>query len=594
MYYLISRVIKEQPLRFTLSVLALAVAGLLEGVGIAALVPMLQIVGQGNPSASTVGTAGKLIIEVLDTLHLSFTLGTVLAFTLISILASQAAVLVQQKLLAGSSARLEATLRKRLYGSALEAGWPYFVRTKSSDLMSALLTDTARAGLAYVVLVTMIGTLIMVCVYLVLALFLSWQMTLAVLITSSAVLFLLRQRTRQGTKYGQAISVTDAEIHGQTQESLVAAKLVKASAAERGTIERFNALNNIRQRIQYKNAMNQGWLQALYGAASITTVFVGIYLAVTFFGMTISKLTVFLFVFYRLSPRVSNLQSNQSQVLSLIPSLRRVDESTRIASSMREASGTQRLSQLQEAIGLEAVSFAYVDNPVLHDLSLQIPCGSTTAIVGPSGSGKTTVMDLILGLLVPQSGDVTIDGVPLTAVRLADWRRQIGYVEQDSSFFHASVAENIGWGLDNVCLDDIKDAARLAHADEFIDELADGYGTIIGDRGVRLSGGQRQRLALARALVRKPAVLVLDEATSALDAKSEERVQRAVDDLAGRMTILTVTHRLATVKKASLIHVLENGSLVESGTWAELLARRGRFYELAEIQDLATHRAGPA
>jgi ABC-type multidrug transport system fused ATPase/permease subunit len=303
--------------------------------------------------------------------------------------------------------------------------------------------------------------------------------------------------------------------------------------------------------------------------------------------MSIATLTVFLFAYYRLSPRLSNLQANQSLVLSLVPSLRRVDEYTESATAHRERSGDTSLGQFSNAIELRDVSFSYdATHPVLHHVDLAIPCGESTAIVGPSGAGKTTVMDLIMGLLLPDSGDILVDGTALRDMRLSDWRSQIGYVPQDASFFHATVAENIAWGLADVSRDDVVGAAELADADEFIRCFPEGYDTIIGDRGMRMSGGQRQRLALARAIVRKPSILVLDEATSALDAESEEKVQRAVDRLSGSLTVLIVTHRLATVTGCSTIYVLIGGRLVESGSWDELLAKKGPFAGLVEMQAL--------
>jgi ATP-binding cassette subfamily C protein len=336
--------------------------------------------------------------------------------------------------------------------------------------------------------------------------------------------------------------------------------------------------------------MNQAWLKTIYESASIATVFVGIYVAATFFGMTFATLTVFLFAFYRLSPRISGLQASQSLLLSFVPGIKRVEDYTDIAAAFHEASGSMPLDRFSDAITLEDVSFSYGPTPAaLHHISLTIPHGRSTAIVGPSGAGKTTIMDLVMGLLTPESGEIRVDGTPLRDVRLSDWRRQIGYVPQDASFFHATVADNIAWGLDGASRDDVVAAAKLADADEFIRTFPDGYDTIVGDRGMRMSGGQRQRLALARAIVRKPSILVLDEATSALDAESEEKIKRAVDRLTGSVTVLTVTHRLATVRGCSLIHVLENGRLVESGTWDELAARGGQFARLVELQNLEPH-----
>jgi ATP-binding cassette subfamily C protein len=585
--YLVSRIWKDQPLRFFLSVFTLTIAGLLEGVGVAAIVPMLQVAQSGGSADASTGTIGRAIVALLGAFHLPLNLATALAVVLAAILASEAAVLVQQKLLAGSSELFQAELRKRLFAAVTDASWPYFVRTKTADLISALISATDRAGAAYVTLVQILGAVIMVAVYVCLTLVLSWQMTLAVIVTSTAVMLLLRSRANRGTKYGQDVTKVDAEIQSETQENLSAAKLVKASSSEAAVQRRFDSLTGERQRVRYRNVMNQAWLKTLYETASIITIFVGIYVAITSFGMTVATLTVFLFAYYRLSPRISTLQANQSLLLSLVPALKRVDEYTADAAAHPEVSGARSLEPLSDAIRFESVSFGYgSDHPVLRDVTLAIPAGGSTAIVGASGAGKTTAIDLIMGLLLPASGDVCIDGASLRDVSLSDWRRQIGYVPQDASFFHATVADNIAWSLEGASRDDIVTAATLADADEFIRQFPQGYDTVIGDRGMRMSGGQRQRLGLARALVRKPSILILDEATSALDAESEEKVQAAVERLTGSLTVLIVTHRLATVRGCGLIHVLEGGRLIESGSWDELLVNKGKFAELVALQTL--------
>jgi len=271
-----------------------------------------------------------------------------------------------------------------------------------------------------------------------------------------------------------------------------------------------------------------------------------------------------------------------------VPALRIVDEMTAEARAAKEETGTQTAPLLKHGVSLDHVSFQYrEDATVLKDVSLAIPKGSTVAIVGPSGSGKTTIVDLLLAVIAPTGGSVDVDGESLTEIDLCGWRRQIGYVAQDSSFFYDTVRRNIAFGCSDATDERIEEAAKLAYADGFIAELPEGYDTIIGDRGVRLSGGQRQRLALARAIVRQPEILILDEATSALDSESEQKIQIAVDQLAQHMTVVIVTHRFSTVRNADVIHFLEHGCLVESGSWDELLAKGGRFAEMQDKQSLA-------
>ena len=584
--YLIKRIWTEQPLRFSVSVLSLAVAGLLEGFALAAVVPLLQLVQGGQPMATS-GRLGAAVGSALAALGIPFNLTTSLVLILALFLASQLVILAQAKLLAGSVARFEATLRMRLYKAITEADWPFFVAHKGSDLTTALMHHAVHAAQAYRMIVMTLGTLIMISVYLVLALLLSVPMTLIVGISGVAILFLLRGRVARGSLYGKQNTEMAFEMWSEAGEHITAAKTVKAYSVEQQTISRFDEMTSRFSGILYKDQMNQGWLKFYYDVTSMTSIYVGIYVAVTYFGMSIAFLVVFLLVFYRISPRISALQSLQTQVLVLVPAMQVVDKVTAEAEAAKEVSGAEAVPPLSTSVIFEDVSYRYSEGaPVLEGVSLAIPKGATVAVVGPSGSGKTTIVDLLLGVIVPSAGVVRVDDTPLTDLELPAWRNHIGYVAQDSMFFHDTVKQNIRFGSRDATDEQIAEAAKLAFADEFINALPEGYDTIIGDRGVRLSGGQRQRLALARAIVRRPEILILDEATSALDAESEQRIQVAVDQLAQHMTVVIVTHRYATVRNADVIHFLEHGRIVESGSWEELLARAGRFAEMQDKQSL--------
>jgi ATP-binding cassette subfamily C protein len=224
---------------------------------------------------------------------------------------------------------------------------------------------------------------------------------------------------------------------------------------------------------------------------------------------------------------------------------------------------------------------------VLDGVSLTIPAGRTSAIVGPSGGGKTTIADLIIGLLTPDEGRVVVDGVPLGPERMRSWRAQIGYVVQDSFLFHDSIRANMLWADPDATDAEIWTALEQAAAADFVSALPDGLDAIVGDRGARLSGGERQRLTLARALLRKPALLVLDEATSAIDSENERKIQAAVEALHGVTTILVITHRLATIQGADNVFVIEGGRVVETGPWSALVGDvRGRLRALREAQSI--------
>jgi ATP-binding cassette subfamily C protein len=251
---------------------------------------------------------------------------------------------------------------------------------------------------------------------------------------------------------------------------------------------------------------------------------------------------------------------------------------------------TSETVELGDGIQFEGVSFSYGGEgsvAAVRELDLTLEAGKTTAIAGPSGAGKSTIADLVMGLILPHQGRVVVDGKPLSAELLKSWRDQIGYVAQDTFLFNDTVRANLLWARPEASEEEIWQTLKLAAAEGFVSELPDGLETILGDRGVRLSGGERQRLALARALLREPSLLILDEATSALDSENERRIQKAIESLHGGMTIVVITHRLSTVRGADVIHMLEGGRLVESGDWQTLLAREsGRFAALARAQEV--------
>ena len=234
------------------------------------------------------------------------------------------------------------------------------------------------------------------------------------------------------------------------------------------------------------------------------------------------------------------------------------------------------------------VTFAYREGqPALRDVSFTVPKGSVLALVGPSGAGKSTVVDLLSRFFDVSSGTIRIDGHDIRDVKVGDLRRLLGIVSQETVLFHDTVRANVAYGRPDATLGQIEAAARAAHAHDFIEQMPDGYDTVVGERGVELSGGQRQRIAIARALLRDPPILILDEATSALDTESERLIQDAIEALLEGRTVIVVAHRLSTVQRADQILVMEEGRVVERGDHSVLLAQSGRYKRLHELQFMA-------
>jgi ATP-binding cassette subfamily B protein/subfamily B ATP-binding cassette protein MsbA len=300
----------------------------------------------------------------------------------------------------------------------------------------------------------------------------------------------------------------------------------------------------------------------------------------------IPGLFVFVLVFYRLKPQIQVFSDVRVKLARILPRLEVVEEFISKEGTEYEDVGGKPFHGFKKQLCFKNVSFQYSggEENALNNISFSLSRGETVALVGPSGAGKSTIADLFLGLYKPTKGSIEVDGRNLHSLNIRDWREHIGVVDQQVFLLNASVKDNVSFARPGATFDDIERATRAAHAHEFVEKLKDGYDTIIGEKGYILSGGQQQRLALARALLRNPDILVLDEATSALDTVSERLVQKALEEMHSYRTILVIAHRLSTVVNADQIVVLENGQIVEFGTKDELLKRPGKFAQLWSLQ----------
>jgi ABC-type multidrug transport system fused ATPase/permease subunit len=259
------------------------------------------------------------------------------------------------------------------------------------------------------------------------------------------------------------------------------------------------------------------------------------------------------------------------------------------AKKLEKRTGSRTFTGFDDSIMIEEVSYSYdVANTILDNVNVTIPKGKMIAFVGESGAGKTTLIDAIIGFNEPISGQIKIDGIPLQDFDIDSYRKKIGYVPQENILFNMSIMDNLLWANEDSTNEDIKKVCKLANADEFIEKFPERYNTVVGDRGVRLSGGQMQRIALARAMIRRPDLLILDEATSALDTKSERIIQKAIEKIASETTLVVIAHRLSTIANADYVYVLENGCIVEKGPYDDLIMKKGLFYNMVESQKFST------
>jgi ATP-binding cassette, subfamily C, bacterial len=580
--------------RLVTSAALMVVAGALEAAGVVALVLLIGTLGvdlTSGGSAFLTGVSQRLLARSGLTPSL---LPAVLAYAVVTVL--QAIVLRAQTVLnLDIEYRFIAFLRSRLYDAVAHARWLFIAQNRGTDFSHALTTELDRAGLATYQLLWSASSIFVMAAQVLLALQVSAPLTLLVFGAGGLLTAALAPRLREARQAGEAITRATSDAHALAIEHLAGMKTVKTQAAERASTSAFSRLANAVALRALDAVRLQADLRAMFEIGAVAILATLLVVAVKVFAVPAAALFLLLFLFARLMPRVSAVQQGLHQYTTALTAITHVEQLQTRAEAAREATipvaaGSPATAPImQTAVRLERVTFAYVNgaSPAVRAVTMSIPVRQTTALVGPSGCGKTTVADLVTGLLSPTSGRVIIDGAELNTENAARWRSRIGYVAQDAFFFHDTVRANLQWAVPDATDAEFETAIRAAAAD-FIYAFPEGPETLIGDRGTRLSGGERQRLALARALLRRPDLLILDEATSALDPANERKVLDAIDGLRGSMTIVLITHRLWTLQHVDTIHVMEDGRLVESGPWVTLRAAAGsRFSTLCQAGDVA-------
>jgi len=497
---------------------------------------------------------------------------------------------LQSYIMADVGQKVIRDVRNLVYQKLQILSLDYFTQKRSGELVSRITNDVRliENAVSYA-LTDLVYQSFQVISFTLLTFFINWKLaliSLAVLPGVSIPMVVVGRVLRKLSKKSQEKM---ADINSLLVETFSGVRIVRAFCAEQKEISKFKKQNQD----YYKIAMKSVKRMLFLGAA---TELIGVAMAlfIIFYGgrqviegqFSFGAFTLFMAALLSLIRPFKKLSQVNSILQQAVAASIRVYEVSEASITIREKTGAAKLAVFQNNVKFENIWFSYEAQEILRGINLEVSKGQILAIVGPSGVGKTTLIDLIPRFYDPQRGRILIDGIDIKEVTFESLRRQIGIVTQETILFNDTIKANIAYGRINASQKEIEEAAKAAYADDFIKRLGLGYETIIGDRGIKLSGGERQRIAIARALLKNPPILILDEATSQLDSESERIVQEALNRLIRGRTVFIIAHRLSTVKSAHQIVVLEKGMIVEKGTHADLLGKGSYYKRLYEMQEL--------
>ncbi len=563
---------------------------LFNGISTALIVPViLQIVGQAVDLTNAPSII-KAIMSPFDRVPEPYRIVVMAGAIILTILLKNIASYVSTLTSSNLKRKLTSDLQKLSIKLLLDVDINYYTKMKLGDLMNRFNGDIPRTATSINNAVKLIIVLITILVFLGFLISISWELTICSTILLALVTLSNQYAVSRSKDCGKLLTESSKILTNTMIETLSGIRLVKATANEARTYQKINKLIDNRETSDFQSQLYSETITPISEVTGIIALILIVFLGRILFADRIASLSTllltYLLVLLRLLPFISQLNNLRSSFANNVASLDVVLDFFRKDNKPFMVNGKVTYTKLQQGIHFNRISFAYGNNEklVLKDIDLHLPRGKTLALVGGSGAGKSTLVDLFPRFYDPVAGCITLDQVDLREFDVKSLRKAMGIVSQDTFLFNDSVRNNIAYGRPDATDEEVITAAKQANAYEFIIKLPQGFETCIGDRGVMLSGGQKQRLAIARALLQDPEILILDEATSALDTVSERLVQSAIDNLSRNRTTLVIAHRLSTVQNAHQIAVMEQGSVVELGTHEELLRKGGYYSRLYSMQ----------
>lgn len=582
----IKNLFKKYPKLLISNIILVVIVGVIEACSLFTVGPLIDFLV--HPDMKEVSSLTKRVMSAMDFIGLPVNLGIYLwIFAAFILLGSLFRILGRYSILKTKYAVLR-DLMIGTFDDFFNARWYFFSSGKQGTLLNTFMREITVVGDAFGAIAYFFAGILQLICYLTVPFYISWQVTLISLgmVALLSLPFMLLGKISY--RLGKLNTVTANKVGSVIQENITLSKVVLGFGNQYKSIKSFASSFDAHCKVTLKSQTISLAIPILYRPIGIFVLVIALLLA-KLFGVTVSEMAVLLLALLQSILYVGDLTSRKNALDSFFPSYEQVNNLRRRAKQLKQKTGDKVFTGFKKEIIAEKVSFAYPgQKPVLIDMNIKIPKGKMIAIVGESGVGKSTFIDIIMGFNEPISGRIAFDGVDLKEFDINSYRRRIGYVPQDSVLFNMTISDNLRWAKEDATDEEIRQACHLANSEEFIEGFLEKYDTLVGDRGVRLSGGQCQRIALARAILRKPMLLILDEATSALDTHSERLIQRAIENIAKETTVIVIAHRLSTIVNADYVYVFKNGALIEEGTYSDLLKKDGNFNRMVKQQLLET------
>lgn len=571
--------------RFTLGIVGLGiVAAVFEGIGLSFILPIVELVQLEDPATEAEGLLA-VFVTVYQALGIPFTLG----FVVLGV----SAVMVVRYTTSFAVAWLREALRTyyirdlqdRAFRNALDAKVAYYDEEGSDDILNAIVTQTYYAGRVIQRSIQFLEQFFLASIYFLVALVIAPMLTIFTAVVLGGFSVFFRRVLESGYNVGDEVAKANEQRQEAAQAGTQGIRDVRIFGIADELYRDFREAIDKYTLARITLRRNEAIINKFYNLVVAVSVFVLIYLALTLANLSLGALGVFLFAMFRLGPRASTVNQKFYQVENDLPHLiRTLDFINTLGQHEEPKGGTRPVPSSITQIEFDDVWFSYKEDTVLRGIDMVVNKGEFIGFVGQSGAGKSTIVSLLARMYETDRGEIRANGIPIDEMDIDEWRDRLSIVRQNPFIFNDTLRYNLTIGNRGVSEDELDRVCEIAKVDEFLGELPNGYETRLGDDGVRLSGGQKQRVALARALLEDADLLILDEATSDLDSNLEKQVQRAIERMERDYAILTIAHRLSTVKNADRIYTVENGRITEVGPHRELVDKGGKYAELYAIQ----------